>query len=253
LSFKIKPVIELVATADLDEDARLELFEFCDRFSSRHRHRFAAQLSKDQTVFMVRGNITRHLVGFGTMTVLDVEYEDSKATIIYTGWTMISPEFRKHGITQRVGFKAYVMQRLKHPLRDIYWMMTSSTLNSYLLIVRNFSDSYPKANRPWQPREIAYVEQVLAHLGVAWNPQTGVIDRAGLSFYREGQVGHDALDSADPDIAFYAQANPGQAEGDTLVCLAPPNFRNFAHIAKRQIFRRKKNLIAEENSDGSRQ
>jgi hypothetical protein len=230
-----KPVVELVATADLDEAARAELFEFCDRFSSRHRHRFEAQLAKDETVFRVRGSSTGHLVGFGTLSVIDVDYQGDRAIVIYVGWTMISPEFRKHGITQRLGFRAFLQQRLKHPRRDIYWMITSSTLNSYLVVVRNFRDSYPQAGRHWPPRESAYVEQVLARLGSAWDPQTGVIGRGGVSFYREGRVDQGDVDVSDPDIAFYMQANPGQAQGDSLVCLAPLTLKNFIYIARRQL------------------
>jgi hypothetical protein len=235
-----KPVVSLVAAADLDAAARAELFEFCDRFSSRHRHRFEAQLAKDETVFLVRGSTTGHLVGFGTLSVIHVVHEGEKAIMIYVGWTMISPEFRKHGIPQRLGFQSFLRQRLKHPLRPIYWMMTSSTLNSYLVVARDFRDSYPKAGRHYPPRESAYIEQVLAHLGSTWDPRTGVIARGGASFYREGRVDQDEVDTSDPDIAFYMQANPGQAEGDSLVCLAPLTLKNFAYIARRQMARKKK-------------
>ena len=251
MSIDNKPVVELVATVDLDEPAKAELFEFCDRFSSRHRHRFEAQLAKDETVFLVRARTTRHLVGFGTLSVIEVEHERNKATIIYVGWTMISPEYRKHGITQRLGFKTFLKERMKHPLRNIYWMITSSTLNSYLVVVRNFRDSYPRAGRQWPPRERAYIEQVLARLGAEWNPQTGVIGRGGVSFYREGRVDQGDADATDPDIAFYIQANPGQAEGDSLVCLAPLSLKNFAYIAKRQIVRGKKNKKSRTKSTGA--
>jgi len=250
MSIDNKPVVKLIATADLNNAARAELFEFCDRFSSRHRHRFEAQLAKDETVFLVRAQTTRHLVGFGTLSVIDVEHEGNKATVIYVGWTMISPEYRKHGITQRLGFKTFLKERLKHPLRDIYWMITSSTLNSYMVVVRNFRDSYPQAGRQWPPRERAYIAQVLTRIDAEWNPQTGVIGRGGVSFYREGRVDQGDVDTSDPDIAFYMQANPGQAEGDSLVCLAPLNLKNFAYIARRQIFKNKKRNIDKTESTG---
>ena len=250
MSINNKPLIELIASAKLDHAVRAELFEFCDRFSSRHRHRFEAQLAKDETVFLVRARTTRHLVGFGTLSVIDVDHEDKKATIIYVGWTMISPEFRKHGITQRLGFKQFFKQRLKHPLRDIYWMITSSTLNSYLVVARNFRDSYPQVNRPWPRRESAYVEQVLTRLDSEWDPNTGVISRGGVSFYREGRVDQGTVDADDPDIAFYARANPGQAEGDSLVCLAPLTFKNFLYIIGRQLFKKKPEKTGQTNSGG---
>lgn len=246
-----KPVVTLVATRDLDAAARAELFEFCDRFSSRHQHRFEAQLAKDETVFIVRGSATGHMVGFGTLTVNDVTWQDEKAIVIYVGWTMISPEFRKNGIPQRLGFNAFLKQRLKHPTRNIYWMMTSSTLNSYLVLVRNFRDSYPQAGRRFPPRESAYVEQVLERLGSQWDPATGVIARGGVSFYREGRVDKEDVNQSDPDIAFYITANPGQAEGDSLVCLAPLTLKNFAYIAQRQMQRgQKKRRPGEPDADG---
>lgn len=230
-----KPKIELFPTGDLDDPARMELFEFCDRFSSRHRDRFLSALEKDDTVFTVRGNVTGHLVGFGTLSIIPVEHGGKRATVIYTGWAMISPEFRKHGIIQRVGFNAFLQERLKSPFRRIYWMMTSSTLNSYLLMVRNFVVSYPREGLDWPPLEKAYVQQVLDRMGARWNPDTGVVERGGLSFYREGQVDATARDSSDPDIAFYARTNPSQAQGDTLVCLAPLTAQNFARVTKRRL------------------
>lgn len=244
-----KPIIQLVATKDLDENTLGELFEFSDRFSSRKRHRFSTQLVKDEYVFLVRGSITQHLVAFGTLSISKVEHEGEKAIIIYTGSGMISPAFRKHGIIQRVGFNAFLNQRLRHPFKKIYWMMTASTLNSYLLMVRNFEVSYPKTRVEWPGREKSYVQQVLSQIGAKWNPDTGVVERGGLSFYREGQVGHRDINSSDEDIAFYAQANPGQAEGDTLVCLTPLNFKNFLRVARRQLFRtgKKKATVVELN------
>ena len=234
-----RPVVQQLATAALDDAARAELFEFCDRFSSRHRHRFEAQLAKDETVLLARARITGHLVGFGTMTIHEVQHQGETATVIYVGWTMISPEYRRHGIIERAGFAAFLRQRLRHPTRRIYCMMTSSTLNSYLAMARNFRDSYPRAGRELSPSERAFVEQVLERNGAVWNPITGVIERGGASFYREGRVDQGGVDTSDPDIAFYVSANPGQAQGDSLVCLAPMTLRNFWYVARRRLARGK--------------
>ena len=113
--------------------------------------------------------------------------------------------------------------------------------------------SFPRAGRRFPPRESAYVEQVLERIGSQWNPATGVIARGGVSFYREGRVDKEDVNQSDPDIAFYITANPGQAEGDSLVCLAPLTLRNFAYIAKRQFLRgRKKKSSGAANADGQR-
>jgi hypothetical protein len=41
----------------------------------------------------------------------------------------------------------------------------------------------------------------------------------------------DARTLADPDVAFFQAANPGHADGDMLVCLAPLTTRNVLHAA----------------------
>ena len=103
------------------------------------------------------------------------------------------PDFGFRGISQRI--------HLHQPLAA-----QQCQLNSYLAMARNFRDSYPRAGRPLSPRERAFVEQVLERNGAVWNPLTGVIERGGASFYREGRVDQGGVDTSDPDIAFYVSA-----------------------------------------------
>lgn len=235
-----EPTLDFHETKDLDRKSRLELFEFCDRYSSRRRSRFESQLEKEQLVFFVRGDRTEHLLGFGTASVLTVSHEDQLATILYTGWAMIDPAFRGKGIIQRAALRLFSQERLRHPSRPIYWLFTSSTLNSYLLAVRNFPICYPREGLAWPAREKAYVEQGLKSLGIEWDPSTGVVPRGGTSFYREGVIDASDRSSSDPDVAFYARTNPGQANGDTLVVFAPLDAANIRSAAWRMIRPRKK-------------
>lgn len=238
-----RPQIEFVDVPDLTHEQRMQLFELCDRFSSRRRNRFEAQLDKEQIVFFVRGDRTEHLLGFGTASVFTVEYQGRPATVLYTGWAMLDPVARGHGVFQRVAVQIYAAQLRAHPLRPIYWLLLCSTLNSYMVATRTYKVCYPRADRPWPEREKALAEQALVEIGAMWDPETGVIARSGASFYREGQVDESHHETGDPDINFYARVNAGQAEGDTLVVLAPLDPSNMADAAWRfaaKTLRRKK-------------
>ncbi len=228
-----QPRIRFDPRESLSEVDRDDLFEFLDRFSSRSRERFDAQLEREQQVFRVHGSRTGHLVGFGTLSILDVSWRGEPATLLSTGWAMLSPLFRGDAIIQRVGAKAWLEVRARRPTRRTYWLYTASTLNSYLLMANNFSEFWPRREAPWPERERAYLEQGLAQLGARWDHETGVIARAGSSSYREGRVTSADIDSADPHAAFYARANPGQAAGDTLPCLAPLTVRSVVGFGLR--------------------
>lgn len=158
-------------------------------------------------------------MGFGTLTVHQLQHQGETATVIFTSWTTISHEYRRHGNIQRVGFAEILRQCLMHPLCSICWMMTSSALNAYLLMVHNFHASYPRQGRRLSSRECAFVKQVLDRDGSQWVPDTGVIERDGVSFLREGRVDQGKVDLCDPDIAFHVGANPRQSDGDSLMCL----------------------------------
>jgi hypothetical protein len=45
---------------------------------------------------------------------------------------------------------------------------------------------------------------------------------------------------ADPDICFFADANPGHAEGDMLLCLCPLDLTNWMSLARKALERRRR-------------
>ena len=245
-----RPTIEFAKVPELTHDQRMELFEFCDRFSSRRRVRFEAALDKEQVVFFVRGDRTEHLIGFGTASVFTVEHDGQAASVLYTGWAMLDPVGRGRGVFQRVALRMLLEERRAHPFRPMFWLLMSSTINSYLVAVHTYPITYPSHRYPWREREKAFAEQALAGIGATGDPDTGVVGRSGASFYREGRLDESHRDSDDPDIAFYAAANPGQADGDTLVVLAPLSASNLAsavwRYSKKMIRRRRKKRLSTE-------
>jgi hypothetical protein len=48
---------------------------------------------------------------------------------------------------------------------------------------------------------------------------------------------------ADPDIRFFAEANPGHAEGDMLLCLCPLDLKNWISVGRKARERRRRRKI----------
>ena len=77
--------------------------------------------------------------------------------------------------------------------------------------------------------------------GDAWQPALGIVRRTGHKRLRPETAPLQAEYDRDPDLAFYARANPGHAEGDMLVCLCPLTFGNLVALgmnARRRARRR---------------
>ncbi len=225
--------------ARLDTQARDEIWRFFSRFSTRERAVFDARLSASLEVFVGRLPDGR-LVAFGVVDLLVARWRCRPHGLIHTNWAVIDPALRGQNLIQRAGFRSFVKYRLRHPSMRLYWLFGASTYKSYLLLARNFRDYWPRRGHAWPERERALVHDVMARAGgPGWDPSAGVIRRQGVSRYHEGVVDDDPAALADPDVAFYAAANPGQAEGDTLLCICPLDLPNWLAIARRVVSRRR--------------
>jgi len=74
---------------------------------------------------------------------------------------------------------------------------------------------------------------VVRKIGCPWQPELGIVRRTGHKRLRPETAPLRADYDRDPDLAFYARANPGHAEGDMLVCLCPLTFLNLVTLGMR--------------------
>jgi hypothetical protein len=113
---------------------------------------------------------------------------------------------------------------------------------SYWLLPRNLRTFWPRRDAATPAWEAALVE----HYGCwkfagAW--RDGVIARSEHKRLLP-QTAHLTQDLLrDPDLAFFAAANPGHREGDMLLCVCPLTFANWwgivSHAVRRGLRRHK--------------
>ncbi len=211
---------------DLDE-----LWAFFSRFVRRDRSAFEQKLATVHEVFL--GTEGGRIVAFGACNTDVVDVDGRPHGVLTTHWAAIDPSVRGNNVIQRAGFRCFVRFRLRHPLLPVVWMFGASTFKSYLLLTRNFVEYWPGADGGWPAPMRALRDAMMARADEAdWDPVAGVVRRHGVSRYREGVVVDDDSALKDPDIRAYHHLNPGQHDGDTLLCLAPLHWRNWWSAAR---------------------
>jgi hypothetical protein len=212
--------------AELDE-----IWQFFSRFVQRSREAFEAKLSRCEEVFLGRTTDGR-LAAFGAIDALSIPANGEIHGVIVTHWTSLDPSVRGSNVIQRVGFRYYLRYRLRYPTRRIYWLFGASTYKSYLLLARNCKSYWPREGVDWPTRERSLVDAVMARSeDPGWDQERGVVRRFGASLYREGIVEDNAAASV-PAIRFYGSLNPGQEQGDTLICICPLSMENWLSIGR---------------------
>lgn len=181
------------------------------------------------------------LLGMACIDVFDEEFRGRRVTAIATGHVLIRENWRGRNLLQKLGWRTFLGERLRHPLRPIYWFFDTFSYKSYLLLPRNFRDFWPRHDRPTPEPQAALIETLATRVyGTAWRPPHGIVVRSGQKRMRETAAPLILARDSDPHLEFFARANPGHAEGDMLVCLCPLSLANWIHLARNALRRRQR-------------
>jgi hypothetical protein len=103
-----------------------------------------------------------------------------------------------------------------------------------LLLPRNFREYWPRHEQPTPEPQLALIDELATRLcGPAWRPARGVVVRSGQKRMRPSAAPLVLGPGAEPELEFFARANPGHAEGDMLVCLCPLTLVNWLAVARK--------------------
>lgn len=204
-----------------------EIWEFYSQFVQRPKEPFLDAVRATDAVYIGRERGTGRMRAFAAAKVIEIEWGGERYGVLFNAWSGIDPAFRGGSIIQRAGLDTFVRYRMRHPLRPVYFAMTSSTYKSYLLMTRNFAQCWPHREREMPARERAILDAaVRATSASGWDAEAGVVRRHGALRYTEGVVADEGVQT-DLDIAYYGSKNPLQHEGDSLACIAPLSTRNW--------------------------
>jgi hypothetical protein len=219
-----------------------DLWVLTQEFFDVERDYAEGELRKRQRIAMFRMNDA--LLGVACIDVFAESVAGRTICVISTSHVLLRENWRGRNLLQKLGWRVFVAERLRHPFRPIYWFFDTSSYKSYLLLPRNFLEYWPRHDQPTPDAQKALMDAIATRLhGPAWRPTHGIVVRSGRRRMRETTATLILARDSDPDLEFFARANPGHAEGDMLICLCPLNLRNWLSLGRRAWQRRRRHHL----------
>jgi hypothetical protein len=211
----------------------LALMQVC--YAGVSPERFERDLDEKQYVILLYARRTGELAGFTTVRVAEERVEGRAVEVVYSGDTVIHPDHwgQKELQIQFARFTSW--RKLRRPLRPLLWLLLSGGYKTYLLSVNNFPLTLPR--RGWEPpaERVTFLRELATRwFGSQYDAARGVLRFEGQHYrVRDGVAPIDRTAAAHPDIAFFAERNPGHVEGEELVCLTEIRLRDLARSVGR--------------------
>jgi hypothetical protein len=232
-------VTQVLRTSALSARDWDEIWALTDEFFDVERAYAEAELRRRQRIALFRMNGA--LLGMACISTYPAKFRGRRLTVINTSHVLIRENWRGRNLVQKLGFRTFLAARARHPLRPIYWFFDSYSYKSYLLLPRNFRWFWPRYDEPTPEPRAALIDQLATELyGPAWRPARGIAVRSGQKRLRETAAPLVLTQESEPDLQYFASANPGHAEGDMLICLCPLTLGNWLSVARRALARRER-------------
>lgn len=224
---------QLLRRNELQRATRAQMYElFCSQFENVPREQFYADLDEKNWVMLLQDD--GKVVGFSTLDVYETTINDQQMTLVYSGDTAVDRETWSDSALSYHLMGAFGWLRHHYSCDHLYWFLLVSGYRTYRLLPV-FSDVfYPRYDRATPADVQALMDGMAAQrFGANYDPASGIVRLENPSILREGYRGIPENRLSDPDIAFFAERNPGHLQGDELVCFCELAEDKLTRIGKR--------------------
>jgi hypothetical protein len=230
IDITVRPTSSLTP-AELDE-----IWVVTDRYVETARVVYEKKLKALPEVGLWRTR-TGTLVGLVGLDVYRTRFERTASIIVFTSSVVIDAAYRGRNLTVRTGWRMLLREKLRRPWLPAYWLFDTFSYKSYVLLPHYFVHYWPRRERATPSTTTRFIDHLARQrYSEDWIPKLGIVRRSGSKRLRPTTAPIDDHALADPDIAFYQRVNPGHADGDMLVCLAPLTLRNMLTAFVRGFF-----------------
>jgi hypothetical protein len=217
----------------LDGEGRRELWEFVARYEGISFEDFERQrqeLSKALVARYASGAIG----GVAAARIFTVGSGGDERTMVWGEWGLLDPPFRRRLILERGMLGGAMPSLLRHPLRPVYFMAEAASWKGYLALARGFAHLWPRPGCSMPQAERRIITQVLERRGDPdWDPVRNVFHR-GKPMATAGGA-ERVPEHLRALYDFYYRANPGHAEGDSLLCVGRVSWASLAMMPIRSL------------------
>ena len=229
-------VARTVAVTALDAATRDAAFAlFRSSYEGTSRERFEHDLAEKQHIILLRDRADGALKGFSTVLVRAIESPRGRATMVFSGDTVIDRAYWGQKQLQLAFARLLATLKLRAPARPLYWFLISKGYRTYLLLANAFPRAVPRVEVDDDPALRAMLDVVASErFGDRYDVTRGVVRydtphervRDGIA-----PVTAEALDNR--HVRFFVERNPDHAAGVELACLADVRMRDLARVVLR--------------------
>jgi hypothetical protein len=219
---RLKARVVPVAALSLEDKARM--FQLMQMYYDEvSREQFLTDLSKKSDVILLFDKTDSQIQGFSTLLCLRVSCGDRNVRGIFSGDTVVDQRYWGQRVLGKAFLRFLFTETLKRPFEPLYWLLISKGYKTYLMMANNFSEYYPRFDKPTPARKRLLMEAFYSALYAnEYDAQAGLIRPSKEAYKLKSGVASisSALASTNPKIAFFQAANPEWQKGSELACLA---------------------------------
>ena len=227
---------EIVSVSRLTpEDKTRMLWLMQAYYDSVTERQFLEDLSKKDAVILLKDQ-RREIQGFSTLATVRVKLDGKSLRAIFSGDTVIDKQYWGQRALGKAFLRYLFIEKLKSPFEPLYWLLISKGYKTYLMMANNFSEHYPRFERPTPARARRMLDAFYSTLYPEhYDSKTGLIEsQIDACRLKPGVAGiPTALLKSNPKVAFFEQRNPRWARGAELACIARMTLRMpFQYVLK---------------------
>ena len=214
---------EIVSIARLEAAERARMFELMRQYYDRMaEEKFLLDLSNKHAVILLRDEAENKIRGFSTLRIVQARVGNKRLRGVFSGDTVIEKRYWGQRTLGKAFLRFLFFEKLKRPLEPLYWLLISKGYKTYLMMANNFSEHYPRFERPTPASKKAIMDAFYAELYPSnYDPETGLIKFSDEhECLKSGVAGiSNSLLASNRRVAFFQKANPQWNRGVELACI----------------------------------
>ena len=204
-------------------------------YEGTSRERFEHDLAEKQHIILLHDEVTGALKGFSTVLVRPIDSPRGRATVVFSGDTVIDREYWGQKQLQLAFARLLAMLKLRAPGRPLYWFLISKGYRTYLLFANAFPCAVPRDGIEEDPALRGMLDALASERFASEYDSTHGVVRYAIPHerVRDGIAPVTDAALANRHVRFFVTRNPDHALGVELACLADVRLRDLARTVLR--------------------
>jgi hypothetical protein len=220
--------------SDIDDATKAEMYQlFCSQFENVPLEQFVSDLDEKNWVLLLRTD-SGELAGFSSFHVYETMLNDRKMMLLYSGDTAVNSATWSDSELSYNLMGAFNWLRGYYKCESLYWFLLVSGYRTYRLLPVFSEIFYPRFDKP-TPDDVQSTIDAMAveRFDGKYDEEAGIVCLDVPSVLKESYRGIPENRLSDPNIAFFAEQNPGHMQGDELVCFCELSEDTLTRLGKR--------------------